>query len=669
MMSTLRLSALLLLCAPLAAQTIDNVQIAAGLNSPIWIGSPPGDYDRVFIGEQTGAIKILRNGSILPTAFFTQAVLNGSEQGLLGIAFHPQFATNGYVYLDYTRSPDGATMVVRYRVNANNRDLLDPATATVMIGPIAQPFSNHNAGCIQFGPDGYLYVALGDGGSGGDPSCNAQNGQSLLGKLLRLDVDQNPNGPAVAAPGNPFLGNPSFRPEIYHYGLRNPWRFSFDRSTGDIWIGDVGQSALEEIDFAASGAAGLNFGWKLKEGTNCYSTAACVSPLPCTSTSLTDPVYTLPTSSNCAIMGGIRYRGCAIPGLRGTYVFGDYCSGRMYSFEFVGGAATNFRDRTAEIGGGPNLRSFGEDASGEILYVAGTAAFRIVPVGSMNSQNAGPGSLGSHGLVPIYEPCGLFGPGNRVTFRLRSGAPGAPAVALFALSSSPLQLNFAGFGTVVPWPTTFSIPLMTDAQGVATFEIPGSGFTPLRMFHQIAQLDAGLSGITLSNALDTFFFAGPPPIVASVAPLSATVGSTITIGGVNFDPAATLVVGGVPVTPTSVTSTAIQFAYPSGLSCDSSLTVTNPSGQFSTAAINPTPHVTSSFNNFGPVTGGTNFIIIGTGFSPGTTVDVGGNLANVTTVTPTAILCITPAGSAPGVVTVTIQTPGGCQTTTNFTYQ
>lgn len=667
MMTLSRLTALLLFSAPVAAQTIDNVQIASGLNSPIYIGSPSGDYDRVFIGEQTGNIRILRNGSLLPTPFLTQSVLNGSERGLLGVAFHPQFATNGFVFVDFTRNSDGATMVVRYRVSTTNPDVVDPSTATTMIGPISQPYSNHNAGCIQFGPDGFLYVALGDGGSGGDPSCNAQNGQSLLGKLLRLDVDQNPGGPAVAAAGNPFIGNPAYRDEIFHYGLRNPWRFSFDRLTGDLWIGDVGQNTLEEVDFAPAGVGGLNFGWKIKEGTNCFSSSACVNPLPCTSTSLTNPVYTMPTSSNCSVIGGIRYGGCAIPGLTGTYIFGDYCSGRIYSFEFTGGQMVNFRDRTAAIGGGGSLRSFGEDASGEILYVAGGSAYRIVPLGAMNSQIAGPGSTGSHGVVPIYEPCGLFGPGNRVTFRLRDGVPNAPSTAIFALSSSPLPLNFPGFGTVYAWPVTFSIPLMSNGQGLASFEMPGSGFPPVRLFHQIAQLDVGISGVTLSNALDTVFFAGPPPSITSVSPLSAAVGVAITINGSNFDPAVTLDVGGLPVTPTSVTPTAIQFSYPAGLPCDSTLVVTNPGAQFVSAGINPTPTVTSTFNGSGPAAGGTQFIMIGTGFAPGTTVDIGGNPAVVTTASASGIVCTTPPGT-PGVAQVSIQTPGGCQTTSSFTY-
>jgi glucose/arabinose dehydrogenase len=665
----LALGFLPILLSPLSAQGITRELVASGLSAPLWAGSPPGDYDRIFVCEQsTGRVRIIRNGAILPTPYLTVTVGTGSERGLLGAAFHPNYAQNGYFYVSFTRQSDGASMVVRYRVSAGNRDIADPTTATTMIGPIAQPFSNHNGGCILFGRDGRLYFGLGDGGSAGDPSCNAQNGQSLLGKMLRVDVDTNPNGPAIAAAGNPFLGSATFRSEIWSYGWRNPWRFSFDRETGDMWVGDVGQNALEEIDFQpAASTGGENYGWKIKEGTNCFSTSACTNPAPCASTTLVNPVRTLPTSSNCAVIGGYVYRGCAIPSLRGTYFYGDNCSGRIYSFEYVNGTVTNARDRTAEVGGGSGLTSFGEDQNGEILYCLSGSLYRIVPTGLLNSRVAGPGSVGSNGKTPIYEICGRFGTGNTLTFRVRDGLPNAATAVLFGTQATPFQLPFPGFGYVVPLPILFSVPMMTDGDGVASFSLP-SGGPVVNVFHQCAILDMPLGGVTLSNALETFWNAGPAPTISSVAPLSAAAGGTVTVTGTNYDPAVTLTVAGNPVALTSASSTRLTFLYPAGTPCDSTVVVRNPDNQSASVPFNPNPRVTSLIPNTGPAAGGTQLIIVGTGFSTGTTVMIGGAAAAVTSVSSSAIVCTTPPGS-PGAAQIDIATPGGCTTMSTFNYQ
>lgn len=657
-----------LLAPSMTAQTLDNELIVGGLSEPIWCGSPPGDHDRIFVGERFGQIRIVRNGAILPTPFLSQSVSSSpNERGLLGIAFHPNYDNNGFFYVQFTRTGDSASMVVRYQVSAANPDVADPASATTMLGPISQPSWNHNGGGLEFGPDGYLYVAIGDGGGAGDTACNAQNGQRLLGKMLRVDVDANPNGPAVAPASNPFVGNPAFNDLIWAYGLRNPWRFSFDRETGDMWIGDVGQNTLEEVNFApASSTGGENYGWKIMEGTNCYSTSNCSSPPACNSATLTDPVRTLPTSSNCSVIGGYVYRGCAIPGLRGTYFHADYCSGRIYTFEYVGGQLLNLMDRTSAIGGGGSLRSFGEDADGEILYVAGSSLYRIVPVGILVNSVAGPGSVGSNGETPVYEICGVLGTGNRATLRVRGAPANAPAALIFGASANPVPLPIPGFGSLVPVPADFTVPVTTDANGEARLEIDGGG-SAIRFFHQVAILDAGLGGVTLSNALDTFFNVQAPPTLSTVSPLSATVGAVVSINGTNFQPGATVTVGASPVTANFINDTLVQFNYPAGVGCDSTVTLTNPDGQGVSTAFNPTPTVTNTINNVGPAAGGTSFIIVGSGYSPGTTVTIGGAAATVTSTGPGVLITTTPPGSV-GPATVQITTPGGCGTTTTYTY-
>lgn len=234
------LPALLLVASTLSAQpALSNERLVTGLSDPIWAGSPPGDRERIFIAEQnTGRVRFVRAGTL--TTFHTEPVLAGAESGLMGFAFHPDFAANGHFFLSFTRPGDGAAMLVRYTASASDPDRSDPATRTVMFGPVAQPFSNHNCCHVEFGPDGFLYWGMGDGGSGGDPGCRAQNGNSLLGKMLRLDVDTA--GPAAIPASNPFVGVSAVRDEVWATGFRNPWRFSIDPANGDLWIGDVGQS-------------------------------------------------------------------------------------------------------------------------------------------------------------------------------------------------------------------------------------------------------------------------------------------------------------------------------------------------------------------------------------------------------------------------------------------
>ena len=274
--AALLLSGLLSLTAPAAAAggttPLTTVRIAAGLSSPTYVTSAPGDPTRLFVLEQGGRIRLIKNGTLLATPFldFSGAVSSFlGETGALGLAFDPNYATNGFFYVSYTRRADDANVIFRYSVTANP----DVATSTGRLrifGPVSQPFSNHNGGCIQISPnDKKLYFGIGDGGSANDPGCRAQNGSTLLGKMLRINLD------GTIPADNPFVGNPDFRDEIWAYGLRNPWRFSFDRANGDLYIGDVGQNAREEISFqSGASTGGENFGWKYREGSRFFSTGA-----------------------------------------------------------------------------------------------------------------------------------------------------------------------------------------------------------------------------------------------------------------------------------------------------------------------------------------------------------------------------------------------------------
>jgi glucose/arabinose dehydrogenase len=348
--------------------------VSAGFTFPVYLTAPPTDSTRLFVVEKTGRIRIVRNDTLLATPFLDLASLvsGRSEQGLLSMAFHPQYAANRSFYVDYTDT-QGNSRIVRYQRSAANPDLADPTSATLIL-TVAQPYANHNGGLIAFGPDGKLYVGLGDGGSGGDPENRAQNLDSLLGKLLRIDVDAG--SPYAIPADNPFVGTANARGEIWAYGLRNPWRFSFDRTTGDLYIGDVGQGAREEVDVHPAGsAAGLNYGWNVMEGTICYNAATC------STAGLTLPVLDYPhTGGACSITGGYVYRGARLPILAGRYLYADYCAGWVRSLTFAGGQATDLMDWSADLAPGGSVTSFGEDAAGELyILTQGGAIYRIVP--------------------------------------------------------------------------------------------------------------------------------------------------------------------------------------------------------------------------------------------------------------------------------------------------
>ena len=352
--------------------------VATGLDRPVWIGAPAGDVDRLFIVEQSGTVRIVRDGALLPDPFLDLSgrVSCCDERGLLSVAFHPDYRDNGRLFVDYTNN-SGNTVVSELAV-CGDPDHADASSERVLLR-VGQPFANHNGGQLQFGPDGDLYVGLGDGGSAGDPGERAQDLGELLGKILRIDVSSAGGAPYAIPPDNPFAGVSGAEPEIYLYGLRNPWRFSFDRATGDLYIGDVGQDSWEEIDFLASvaggaPAGGANLGWDDCEGLTPFE-GTCDGSLP--------PVLVYDHGEGCSVTGGFVYRGCALPGWAGAYFYSDYCYGFVRAFTIAGGAVTAETDLTADLapdGSVGNVSAFGEDARGELYmaeYSSGTI-YRIV---------------------------------------------------------------------------------------------------------------------------------------------------------------------------------------------------------------------------------------------------------------------------------------------------
>lgn len=340
--------------------------VATGFDNPVFVTSPPRDA-RLFVVEQTGRIRIIANGATLAQPFLDirSRITRGGEQGLLSMAFHPSYATNGFFYIDFT-DLRGDTQVERYHVSANP-DVADAASNTTILS-VAQPFANHNGGLVMFGPDGMFYIGMGDGGSGGDPQGNGQNRNALLGKMLRIDV----NGalPYTVPASNPFVNQTGTRPEIWATGLRNPWRFSFDRQAGVLYIADVGQSEREEVNVVPLASGGLNYGWNTMEGTACYATANC------NRTGLTLPVLDYRHTDGCSVTGGYVYRGTKVPELAGRYFYSDYCSGWLRSFRITNGAVTSEREWPV-----PKLAavtSFGEDSAGELyITVAGGTIYRL----------------------------------------------------------------------------------------------------------------------------------------------------------------------------------------------------------------------------------------------------------------------------------------------------
>jgi glucose/arabinose dehydrogenase len=352
--------------------------VASGLSKPVLATTAPDGSGRLFIVEQTGRIRIQKSGKVLSTPFLniSGSVSKGSEQGLLGLAFHPSFKTNRKLYVNFTRN-DGDTVIREYRVSASNPNVVDTSTKRRIL-IVAQPYSNHNGGGIAFGPDGYLYIGMGDGGGAGDPQNRARNLGTLLGKMLRIDVNGTSAGKAYRIPAsNPFVGRTGLD-EIWQYGLRNPWRWSFDRITGTLWIGDVGQDNWEEIDRVArtsSGAGrGVNWGWDILEGFHCYPSSVS----SCSTTGRAKPLLDYAhNGGRCAVTGGYVYRGSRISALKGWYVFGDYCSGEIWA---VPANASAPATKTLLLDTGLLVSSFGESSTHELLVTdLGGRVYRFDP--------------------------------------------------------------------------------------------------------------------------------------------------------------------------------------------------------------------------------------------------------------------------------------------------
>ena len=351
---------------PMDGEGLRLETVATGLASPVLLTSPPGD-PRLFVVEQPGRIRIIEDGALRAQPFLdiSGRVGSGGERGLLGLAFRPDYATTGEFIVNYTDT-SGDTRVERYRVTADP-DVADPGSGELVLA-VDQPFSNHNGGLVLFGPDGMLYIGLGDGGSGGDPQGNGQNHGTLLGSILRIDVAGEPY---AVPPDNPLVGVAGARPEIWATGLRNPWRFSFDRTGGHLYIADVGQNQHEEVNVADAATGGLNYGWNIMEATHCFSSSACDRD------GLTLPVLEYGHGEGCSITGGHVYRGNAVRGIAGHYFYSDYCSGWIRSFRYANGVAADRTDWGLDAG---QVLSFGEDAAGEV-YVLNAAGivYRLAP--------------------------------------------------------------------------------------------------------------------------------------------------------------------------------------------------------------------------------------------------------------------------------------------------
>jgi uncharacterized protein (TIGR03437 family) len=492
---------LFLLVVPLAAQEIRLEQVASGITAPTDIQNAGDGSGRLFIVQQNGLIRILRNGALVPQAFLdirNKTKLDG-ERGLLGLAFPPGFAQKQRFYVDYT-DLNGDTVIAQYRVGANS-DVADPTTEIVLLH-IAQPFPNHNGGQVRFGPDGYLYIAMGDGGSGGDPQGNGQKLSTLLGKLLRIDVESDPGRVNIPA-DNPFVSTAGARVEIWAYGLRNPWRFSFDRANGDLYIADVGQETYEEVDYqAAAAGGGQNYGWNRMEGMHCVQTG-------CSQQGLTLPVaeYTH-AGGNCSITGGFVYRGNVSPGLRGTYVYGDLCAGRISGLERAGGVWTS----RLLLASGFTITTFGEDEAGEmyvanagngsIHHILGSTAPRFTAAAVTNAASFAPGLVaGSAATVfasGVMDTAGVVG-ADRIPLPLSlSGASvsvnGTPA-PLYAVASvaGREQVNFQAPFEIVARQTV-SVTVTRAGQTSAPVDVPVMGQQPA------VYTSDGTQGVVVHNA-------------------------------------------------------------------------------------------------------------------------------------------------------------------------
>jgi uncharacterized protein (TIGR03437 family) len=541
-----------------AQAAIQLITVLTGQDNPVYITSARDGSNRLFIVEQPGRIKILPPGatSPLPTAFLNivSKVSSGGERGLLGLAFHPQYTSNRRFFVNYTRTGDGATVISEFKVSASNPNVAE--TEERILLTVAQPFSNHNGGWIDFGPDGFLYIGSGDGGSANDPGNRAQNVEDLLGKILRIDVNTTDGSPYASPATNPFFGSTPGRDEIYATGLRNPWRCAFDRATGQLYAGDVGQGVIEEISVITSGG---NYGWRVFEGTRCTGNG----PAPCTAGNYIMPLVEYDHSNNrCSVTGGYVYRGNRGTLPLGSYVFGDFCSGEIFLYN--NNAMSLLLDTNFQIA------SFGEDEAGEIyvvslggsiLRIASSAAATAVSAANYNGERLAPESIiaafGQNFSITTQAapnnqslPTTLAGASVRVT----DAAGTARSAQLFFVS--PTQINFlipagtaAGAATIAFTNTngassTGAANVASVAPGLFTANASGRGITAavaLRIradgsqtFEPIARFDQAQNQfvpipIDLGPATDQVFlvvFGTGFRFRSSLSAVNATIGGT-----------------------------------------------------------------------------------------------------------------------------------------------
>ncbi|MEM7307490.1 MAG: PQQ-dependent sugar dehydrogenase [Planctomycetota bacterium] len=484
--------------------------VASGLTSPTFVASPPGDGTRLVVAQQDGLCLLLKDGVLQPAPFLDLRALVPDEVniGLLGLAFHPDYDENGYVYVQHPRgdpTSDRIT-VARYTVGADP-DAADPISRDeILVMPYPAYPGHHAGGWIGFGPDGYLYLTVGDGVTTGLEEiggAEAQSLDSLFGKVLRIDVDGDdfPGDPdrdyAVPA-DNPFVG--AGEGAVWAYGLRNPYRASFDRATGELYVGDVGWFGREEIDLLPPGAGGLNFGWGCAEGTLCSTTVHC----DCDVDALTDPIYEYDHTVGCSVTGGTVYRGAAIPGLAGTYFYGDYCTAKIWSFRYENGAVAAWQDRTAELDP-PGAASFGpilsvtEGPGGELYITDTSRVYRVVSPVWGDLEGALAGTLGE----PVLSGQGGFEAGTDVTLCVANARAGAAGWLLVGFQTSYAPL-FGGVLVPSLLPPGFSVPLATDAAGEASVALAVAAGIPagFEIFFQSWVLDPqGPFGFAATNGV------------------------------------------------------------------------------------------------------------------------------------------------------------------------
>ena len=553
----MKLAVLIALPVMMAGQELRTIPVAEGLPAPTDIQHAGDGSGRLFVVQQSGAIRIIRDGAVLPQPFLDigSRVSCCGERGLLGLAFPPGYAESGRFYVNYTDTA-GNTVIAQYRVT-ENPDVADAASEVPLL-TVNQPFANHNGGQLRFGPGGDLYISTGDGGGAGDTQNNAQRLDTLLGKILRIDVEDEP-GQVRIPPSNPFVDQAGARAEIWAYGLRNPWRISFDRGNGDLWIADVGQNLYEEVNYQPSSSrGGENYGWRLMEGLHCFN------PSPCDPQGLALPVVEYDRSNGaCSVTGGFVYRGHGSPGLRGTYLYADFCNGRIWGVDHLDTDWTNRLLLDSDF----LITTFGEDEAGEVyvadardgrIYrlegpqeprfvsaaVTNAASFRSGMTAGSLATVFGAGFLNNNGIVLAEEiplPFDLAGVSMTI-----DGLP-APILAVANFRGQE-QINFQ-----VP----FEVTGRAEVQVVVTRNgVPSASITAPVLAHQpgvytwdgteaVAVHNAGYSIVTAENPLEAGEFAfvyaegiGPvsnPPATGAAAPsdplATAQAPVSVTLGG------------------------------------------------------------------------------------------------------------------------------------------